>query len=70
MDNFDDDPVYGSLAIGGLAVAGGSILYDIFMAHASAREYNRQLRKENEVSLSPWVSPDGRGGGMSVSVRF
>ena len=58
------------LILGGYTVIGGSTIYDLFIASPRAVErYNEQVEK-NRVRLNPWINPDNRGAGLSLSVRF
>ncbi len=47
----------------------GNSIYDIIWGSRKAvEEYNKSLA--NQVSISPWVRPEGDGGGLQVQVRF
>lgn len=67
----DNNSILGkTMMIGGLSVLTVSAIYDIFRAGPQAvKTYNEQ-NNQSSFSLSPWVSPQGTGGGLQFGINF
>ena len=60
-----------ALWIGGGLLVIGSMIYDTFFAApAAVQEHNERVQHQQRVSVTPYVSPDGRERGLTVQIRF
>jgi hypothetical protein len=57
----------GVFLISAIVIMSFSVIYDIFFSSPrSVDEYNQRIREKSSISVNPWISPGGNGGGLKL----
>ncbi len=59
----------GLFLVSAIVIMSFSVIYDIFFSSLrSVDEYNQRILEKTSISVNPWISPGGNGGGLKLQL--